>query len=153
MGYTHYWTQTREFTPAQWKKTISRDVRKIVGDAQTQNTSLRLDWEFATDHVSINGLGADSHEDFWITREIDKRAPRYEGDNPAWSFCKTAQKPYDIVVTAVLCYLASVAKSHEVTSDGEAEDFVAGRDLARQALNNPDIQIPDSIRSNDNASL
>jgi hypothetical protein len=62
------------------------------------------------------------------------REPRYAGDNPAWAFCKTAYKPYDIVVTAALCYLATVAKTHAPTSDGEPDEWQPGLGLATAAL-------------------
>jgi hypothetical protein len=49
-------------------------------------------------------------------------------------FCKTARKPYDVAVTATLCYLATVAESHTVSSDGHGRDWLAGLEEARRAL-------------------
>jgi hypothetical protein len=95
-----------------------------MGDAGTKP-------KFTKEVISFNGVEDDSHETFHIQRTIT-REPRYEGDNPRWNFCKTAYKPYDVVVTACLTYLAT--KGFEVTSDGGPEDFKAGIELVHRAL-------------------
>lgn len=151
MGYTHYWVQQRNFKVAEWK-TASDDIGKILNHAKHEmgvalangmgegGTSPIFDMK----NIIFNGLGDDSHETFAIERVI--RKPDYAGHRKGWDFCKTARKPYDIVVTAVLCYLSTATRRFEggepvlgseiysVSSDGKGADFLAGLELARTAL-------------------
>ena len=137
MGYTHYWTQTRSFTAEEWIE-VSDDIREILsyvenllgvpladgrGDAGTRPV-------FDND-IKFNGLGGDAHETFIVHR---KREKSWSGGKLSEDFCKTACKPYDVAVTACLCYLASVAGTHTVSSDGKGSDFIAGLNAARQAI-------------------
>jgi hypothetical protein len=107
--------------------------------------------------------GDNSYETMGIDRM--KRKPNYPGDTARGGFCKTERKPYDIAVTAVLCYLATVTRredqathepimgseSHFVRSDGDGSDFLAGLDLARKALPQYSnmLDIPMSIMQDD----
>jgi len=141
MGYTHYWTQTKKrISKAAWKQ-ICEDLRTICDHAEhVQGVPLAKEYNeggvrpfFGPDHLTFNGIGDDGHETFYIERSV-VRAPRYPGENPAWAFCKTARKPYDIAVVAALCYLCSVAETHTASSDGDLEDWTAGLEMARLAL-------------------
>lgn len=154
MGYTHYWNQGRNLTKAEWL-TVATDVRAILTYAQHEcDIALAGPMgeggtapEVNDKHISINGVGDDCHETFFINRVIRKK-PRYAGECTDWGFCKTARKPYDAVVTALLCYLSTVTRredpaTHEpivgteawsVSSDGFGSDFLVGLDLARKAL-------------------
>lgn len=155
MGYTHYFTQNRNFTRAEWQ-TVSDDLRTILQYAQ-HDCGIALangsgeggtSPEFNADFISFNGVGDDAHETFIIRRTI-KTKPDYEGEsNLAWDFCKTARKPYDDAVTACLCYLGSITRRDDTStgapiigsevfstsSDGHGSDFLVGLDLARKAL-------------------
>jgi hypothetical protein len=141
MGYTHYWTQTADFSRAQWLN-ITAHIRAILDDAE-QRYEIRLADgmgergtrpEFEPDHLRFNGSGDQAHETFVVYRV---RPPK-ESWQPrrGMDFCKTARKPYDTAVTAVLCYLASFQGKHRVSSDGRGRDFLSGLELARQALPN-----------------
>jgi hypothetical protein len=139
MGYTHYWTRPRfEISKAVWKQ-ITNDVQRIVALSPTplayesdQQKPPCADGKL----IRFNGIGEDGHETFYIERSITDRKPRYQGDNPKWTFCKTAHKPYDVAVTAVLAYLDSRWPDlfKQVSSDGEPSDWQAGIELARKAL-------------------
>lgn len=137
MGYTHYWTQTRAFKAAEWRE-VSNDIGRILAYAQGFGIPLG-DWEgeagsqptFDASHIGFNGIGDDSHETFVIDR---KRTKQWERGTLGGAFCKTAEKPYDVVVKACLCYLSSVTGTHDVSSDGNGKDFLAGLDLAKAAL-------------------
>jgi len=155
MGYTHYWTQLRSFTSDEWGE-VTDDIGKILsytenmagvpladafGDAGTRPT-------FDSKRIAFNGVGDDSHE----TAEILRNRTKAQFSNTIGTdFCKTARKPYDIAVTACLCYLASVTVSHSVISDGTGADFLAGLDLARAALPRKAniLDIPMDIMRND----
>ncbi|UGY23790.1 hypothetical protein HU675_0038565 [Bradyrhizobium septentrionale] len=155
MGYTHYWTQKRDFTKTQWTE-ITADIKAILAHAQHVEGIVlagaggegKTSPQFDADAIMFNGLGDDSHETFVVHR---KRPPLEEWQTPdrrGWDFCKTARKPYDRAVVACLCYLATVTRkedptTHEpiigseafsVSSDGDTADFLAGLDMARVAL-------------------
>lgn len=138
MGYTHHWTQARSFVADEWAE-VAADVGALLAYAET-TTGVALANAMgdagtrpaiAGRHVAFNGAANNSHETFTITR-IRRRA--WKGATPGYDSCKTARKPYDIVVTACLCYLSSVTGTHTVTSDGHAGDFQAGLELAKAAL-------------------
>ena len=146
MGYTHYWKQKRNLTIAQWIE-VSADLHTILNHVQHEaGIALASGMseggtspQFSDDRILFNGLGDDGHETFGISRKIDK---------DDWPFCKTARKPYDLAVTACLCYLSTVTRradpatgepiigseAFNVTSDGDGSDFLNGLALARAAL-------------------
>jgi hypothetical protein len=67
MGYTHYWTQKRNFTVAQWQD-ICGDIRAILDYSQNLAGIPLADGmgeggtkpEISDDLISFNGLGDDS---------------------------------------------------------------------------------------------
>lgn len=74
-----------------------------------------------------------SHESFWFPRVMDPRD--CDGEERPFQFCKTAYKPYDVLVTAAL-----IAAKHRfgdavsVSSDGGDKDWFDGQMLCQQAL-------------------
>jgi hypothetical protein len=139
MGYTHYWTQLRDFTRAEWAE-VTTDLQDLLKDVQHVQGIALADWdneerrqpEFTRSRISFNGVGEDGHESFIIDRirEPKEAWQRQRGGG----FCKTARKPYDLAVTAALCYLATVRETHAVTSDGHGRNFLEGLAEARRAL-------------------
>lgn len=127
MGYTHYWTTTTEL-PAIAFQAFFADVVKLFalpevkGLLAYESDSTRAPLA-DNDQVQFNGRGEQSHETFIFTR------------GPQDTFCKTAYKPYDVAVVAVLL----LAKRHfkgliSVWSDGDRDgaDWAPGRALAAQ---------------------
>ena len=144
MGYTHYWRQQRDFTDTEWQeltrltKLITADgVDVIFRDAITVPPS--DEFNINNEEIRFNGYGEEGHETFLITKK--KRAKRqYEEQEAydrqgAFEFCKTAHKPYDKYVTAVLCALYNIevkewplgdGKIMSISSDGNTEDWTEG---------------------------
>lgn len=161
MGYTHYWTQTRDLTGAEMTE-IGGVVSRFIEAAEKQtvvfhdysNSSRSNNYtpetrtlpvvicgglgegkpEVDAERIWLNGQGPDyDHETFLITA---KRELPYDGANPdilGWSFCKTARKPYDVLVVATLAYLAQ-NWGFEIGSDGGPDDWVEGLKLASDVL-------------------
>jgi len=142
MGYTHYWRQLRDFTDTEWQE-LTRLAKLITADGQgilaneydEGNSKPTIDSE----QIRFNGIGKDGHETFLITKK--KRAKReYEEQEAydkkgAFDFCKTAHKPYDKYVVAVLCALYNIeveewplgdGKIMSISSDGNTEDWTEG---------------------------
>lgn len=122
MGYTHYWTPKPLDEKAMEK--VSAAAEAIIGVADVPIAG----WDgigkpcHSSETVSFNGKGDEACETFMVDR----------GDED-WTFCKTNRNEYDIVVTAMLTYLAA-EHGFEVSSDGDAEDWEAGGKLATLAL-------------------
>jgi hypothetical protein len=141
MGYTHYWTQTRDFTHEEWSQ-IREDMEALLKDVQhvqgiplaNGNGELGTSPDISDKRIFFNGAGDGSHETFCLYRVRPPKQAHHE--RRGWDFCKTARKPYDLAVTAALCYLATVTDpiSHSVGSDGNGRDFIDGYFEARSAL-------------------
>lgn len=152
MGYTHYWGQKRDFTQDEMLK-IGEDVRTIIAtasgrafpgrDSDTPTGSLVIAGgagergslpQIDDKTISFNGLGPDlDHETFMFDAKRSMPYDNAPADRLGWAFCKTARKPYDVVVTAVLTYLAA-DWGFEVSSDGDVPDWDLGVKLAEEAL-------------------
>jgi hypothetical protein len=135
MGYTHYFdnfnfkkdyelgtaVKRRDFTDIEWEeikviakeaKVIAKDYNIILSDGNGDNIGFIID----DNRIMFNGYcdpnGGDlSHETFCIDRIRDDR----------FGFCKTARKPYDLIVMYILLRIkyTSLAKdTFTFSSDG-----------------------------------
>ena len=154
MGYTHYWRQARDFTDVEWIE-LTRLAKLITNGSQgilahypatvgeddyyggIEDDVFIIDDE----EIRFNGIGEDGHETFLITKKKRAKAD-YEEQHAydkkgAFNFCKTAHKPYDKYVVAVLCALYNLSDAppqsnrsahpmSEITSDGNTEDWTEG---------------------------
>lgn len=134
MGYTHYWNTAR-FTDEQWEK-LCNATRNLITLAVKQGIYVDRECD-DEDHpplidskvIAFNGRGDDGHETFIFDKNID-----------GFQFCKTSLKPYDAVVVAVLILAHHFNNDFVWISDGDAEDFDAGKELAVQALGGASIE-------------
>lgn len=142
MGYTHYWTHTRDFSVEEWKGVeaalaaiiragISRDI--VLGNAHGEPGTGP---DICGDLIAFNGVEESAHETFLVNRDVPPLESWQKEERRGWDFCKTAHKPYDVVVTACLAYLASNAcpAPWTVSSDGTPAEWAPGVELARAAL-------------------
>jgi hypothetical protein len=135
MGYTHYWTITKELTPAQFTEWAD-GVKAIVETAIEAGIQLGNGLGFDAPNieetlVAFNGVGEGGHETFGIRL----------GDE-GFDFCKTAAKPYDAVVTASLIHAKKIFDDAiDIKSDGDWNDWDGGKILYETVF---DIQ-PESV--------
>jgi len=128
MGYTHYWTLENGIEQSKWDEFL-HGARQIIGTAT--EAGILLEDNSAGAAIYINGVGADSHETFVITSE-----------DTGFNFCKTAQKPYDMVVTAILIHLKQCLGSEVVVkSDGKWQDWESGQLLFESVFNTPPVSV------------
>ena len=121
MGYTHYWELLSSVDETAWAR-ICDAAKRILSEATSMG--IPLQWEsdvdampeVSTEMIRFNGVEEDGHETFLVT------------PNPKWDFCKTARKPYDTVVVAMLCMLEQLAE-FSWSSDGDKRDHLAGKQL------------------------
>ena len=152
MGYTHYFTFKKTKTVAEaWalEKKYQRAIRacqKLIYNYAQNNGGLSgynaHSKPGAYGGISVNGSRENGHEDFVLAKTL---AENYQSD--FWGFCKTAQKPYDIVVVACLIILKHYLGEYiDVNSDGDAPDWVPGLMLAMHETGLKRLKIPSSIR-------
>ncbi len=135
MGYTHYWVY-KDPSPEAMQKVIT-NVRAIVLDQQAILAGIEGSGKplMNDEGIFFNGIDAEAHETMCIDREPEN----------GFHFCKTAEKPYDVAVTACLIVLQHFLKDAvEVSSDGEAKDWVAGLNLA-ESVTGHKFRIPSQV--------
>jgi hypothetical protein len=139
MGYTHYW-ETSETIPADMWACCVKDACKLVAAAKAERITLWHEYDEPRSkpavnlkHIWFNGAGDNGHETF-----------AFDHQPTDFTFCKTARKPYDTVVCAILaCIAEHTAGIVTVTSDGDTDDWQPGLDFAARVLGRV---VPDPVR-------
>jgi hypothetical protein len=136
MGYTHYWNFAKapkgkaSETEAAYQAALI-ECQRIVKAYYRENGGLSGYTAHAKTGqyggLNVNGKGDDAHETFAMREHFS--------ENDGFGFCKTARKPYDVVVTACLAVLAyRLPGLVTVSSDGRPKDWTEGVALARKVL-------------------
>lgn len=139
MGYTHYYS--RSYTDSNGKleylkfregaeRIILEGVASGVKIADAFGEKLGR-WENTDDRVSLNGHGEEAHETF-VWDAVTPPATESAITNVPYhfNFVKTARKPYDAVVVALLLLLKDVyGNAVDLSSDGSWSEWQDGRDL------------------------
>ncbi len=122
MGYTHYFDHT-EVSQEVWDKIVNecRQVCKSIEHSVPIEDDFDGSYpQFDDEYIRFNGVGDDAHETFLLERD----------GSEGFTFCKTAQKPYDLAVTAcLLIYKKHSPDTMHLTSDGDDEDWMAAKEL------------------------
>lgn len=140
MGYTHYWYRKKAINQAAFSQ-IRADFQKLLPVFERTGIQLADGMGkgkpvLTATNIAFNGKGADSYETFAFPQLLVPRSwesPKADGNY--FQFCKTAERPYDVAVTAFLI----IAKHYlhngiTITSDGDASDWEAARYLCWQHL-------------------
>lgn len=128
MGYTHYWTIKEPISADAFAK-LQEGIKAIIETAV--DAGIPITDESTDGTIAFNGVGGNAHETFVIQ----------VGDKE-FNFCKTAEKPYDAVVTASLIYAKKIfGDAIEIKSDGDWDDWATGKVLYETVF---DIQ-PESV--------
>jgi hypothetical protein len=145
--YRHFYKQAKAASPKQWAK-IKTDVEKLLtslppnsesaGGTFRQWTLMIGDASGAVgskptvtdDEIALNGVHGKvdlSHETFWITRS--------KNTEPDADYCKTARKPYDLVVCGILIVLQHHAPGvWKISTNGTLEDWDPAREWVESIL-------------------
>jgi hypothetical protein len=137
MGYTHYnYRPVNNAGSAEMYGKLALDAKAICEHAYTVGIKLG-DWsgengtspQFTEGEFSLNGIDDMSHETF--TWKALPTQSEWRKDEPEiFDFCKTAMKPYDAVVTAILIRAKEIYGSCvSISSDGDWSEWQDGRDL------------------------
>ena len=140
MGYTHYYSRHSDKSNSAEAYTRFREgAERIIVEAHATGITIGDGfgerpgyWENTDSRVAFNGVGDDAHETFGWDQICGMQPDWRKGEAMYFDFCKTAQKPYDAVVTACLLWLAECyGDAVEISSDGYWNEWQAGRDLFR----------------------
>lgn len=138
MGYTHYWRRKGNSLALDHATfaAIVADFNKLVAALpSTSDTAsgayrdapLELDNDSTPDEINFNGKDDErdlGHEPFEF--------PRCQPDE--FTFCKTARKPYDLLVCATLIVVKKHAPAVKVSTDGDPEDWAPAVTLCQTVL-------------------
>ena len=134
MGYTHYWDINPKTNEAKYKKAL-KDCVKIVEHGTKKG--ILAGWDGTgkpeiKNGLRFNGKAPEDYETFSLPgKPMD-----------VFNFCKTAQRPYDIYVTACLATMRKhLGKDFKISSDGGEEAFKEGQEFANQILGKNVLQM------------
>ena len=115
MGYTHYWETDKAIEDDVWDK-IAKEASMVALRStvavqyESDNDALPC---FDSTQIRFNGVGREGHETFVLTPNV-----------VGFDFCKTAIKPYDVIVVAILIIATHHAGDRfSWSSDGEPEEM------------------------------
>jgi hypothetical protein len=131
MGYTHYYTFNRAaLTPAEIATGFELAAKEIKRLKQYLPKDIKIKGGLGTGAAVINDeeiwFNGDSkhdldHETFSVKRDADPLYPERNRD-----FCKTARKPYDVLVCCALISLKRhLPGAFSFTSDGDYSDWAS----------------------------
>lgn len=147
MGYSHYWRyDVRRIGSSAYRLAVA-DVKTIIASTTSQ---YRLVVDASDDNITIAGPAGATCETFTVFTsrrameravilrrlELRRQLPRLSKvetfARARFDSCRTAQHPYDDVVTACLCVLAGAGLP--VESAGKRDEWELGRRLAANLL-------------------
>lgn len=132
MGYTHYWKFNEKPSEEKFFELVE-GVKQIVATAEEAGIAIG-EQVYESGYFSFNGVGGEAHETFSMLIQSE------ESD-----FCKTAQKPYDMAVTASLILAKKIfGEGIQIKSDGNWKDWESGQLLYESVY---DIQ-PENVLAN-----
>ena len=103
MGYTNYWYQTKPFSDPQWK---AIKAEYLYLKEQNKVTKLFVDESDDIDRdILLNGVS--EYETFHLSKSGESGI--FKDNNVFFNFCKTAERPYDLIVWHLLVFAKAVA--------------------------------------------
>ena len=149
MGYTHYWRRPQKNAGSAYMfGLLALDAKKIIAQAEQDGIRIRNghgegEPEFNEAYFSINGdashyvEGRDLAHETFCWEGIPSISEHRKDEPETFDFCKTAYKPYDVVVTAILIRAKHIyGDCVSISSDGDWESifWAYGRKLYEQVF-------------------
>lgn len=129
MGYTHYWSYDEDLNRQNLSHALV-DAAKVVRAVQEQGIVLcgglgEGEPEISEFGIMLNGDASQDldHETFKFPMSPEYAAGTKERLGSLWDFTKTARKPYDLAVCAILLVLKHhLGNQIRISSDGDREE-------------------------------
>lgn len=100
----------------------SNGLKRIKRYSHCDKGCKHIEWTDAkSENESLNDLG---HETFFLTRKAWKQENHRAQDNALFAFCKTARKPYDLMVQACLILYKHYFPCVTISSDGNMDEWL-----------------------------
>ncbi len=153
MGYTHYWRLNPKGDDERYGAALAELQAIVKASPVRLRGPLGEGRPEVGDGIAFNG-DTESGQDYeTFALEANLRDVRIivsasdGGDERGFGCCKTAQRPYDVAVCAVLATMSARCKGDvTISSDGDATEWLEGVKLAREALRDPTIPLPEGLR-------
>jgi hypothetical protein len=123
MGYTHYFSRSLTASNnAEAYNKFRNGVEQLI--AQATREGIEIADEQAHETFSFDAVCPEQ-------KAYNTQSPMY------FDFCKTAEKPYDVVVTASLLLLKDCyGDAVDISSDGYWSEWLNGRELYKRVFGN-----------------
>jgi hypothetical protein len=132
MGYTHHWkAENLEIVEeAKYQKALA-EMARVIAESPVPLANGMADEGSAPDvdedGICFNGTAGHNYETFSL--------PGRGQELRDFDFCKTAQRPYDLIVVASLAILKDhLGEAIKVSSDGGSDDWKGGVSFASAVL-------------------
>jgi len=137
MGYTHYFYY-KETPQVTWDKIVI-DCKKLAANLPSDVkidgcTKYESTPHFGDTEIWFNGIT--DHETFVLQQAgIPVESYQSNTDGLGFAFCKTAGKPYDLMVCAcLLVYKHHSPDTMRLSSDGDASDWADAENFVKDTL-------------------
>ena len=129
MGYTHYWEFKDNIAPKDFKDGENKFARaaELIRKAYNKVTEMGIEIAdgmgegeptISDREVYFNGKGDESCETFGI-----------QANDGKWNFCKTARRPYDLLVcVSLLAFKEAFGDDFSYKSDGITKEAYENRE-------------------------
>lgn len=143
MGYTHSWSHD-EIPKSTWNRKVMPVTNALIAMAEHEGIHLVFEFdepdrrpEVTDSSIYFNGGNGEHGETFVLQRHNKSK----------FRFCKTARRPYDQVVVAILRFIELITSKFEFGSDGDDNEMRDGEDMLLKCLNEYfPLQYPATVR-------
>lgn len=144
MGFTHYFKQNKPVSDQQWQA-FKQDAQVVIDHAQKNLKIVLMSNDsngvlLNDERVNLNG---DERYD------LDHETFYLEKDYRDFNFCKTARKPYDLVVCSLLLLAHEhMPNHHDIDSDGSFDEWQDAMELNAKLFGRA-YKLPEGVDSSD----
>ena len=103
---------------------------KLLRESDEPKSAPQID----DDVIRFNGQGEEGRETFMVERVAPPPSAWRADETEIFDYCKTARKPYDLVVCGALAVLAEHATDIHVHSDGDLTEWGPALKWAEKVL-------------------
>lgn len=130
MGYTHYWEFKGHIAPKDLEDGENKFARAAELIRKAYNKVTEMGIEIA-DGMGEGGEPIISNSEVWFNGRGDESRETFaiRADDGEWNFCKTARRPYDLLVcVSLLAFKEVFGEDFSYKSDGITKEAYENRE-------------------------